>query len=162
MSVITKSSVLLCFFFVVKGLIAKNIHKEMFPVYGGKCSSSKAVQPWLHTFRWWRRGWNGGVEVAETKVKRLLCCRFRRIDKVMEQVYQCWWGICREINIFFQVRILHVLRFISIRDLFTDSPSYISLYVCISNEKPGLIPVFNITRRREVHLWCHLEVLTAT
>jgi hypothetical protein len=29
-----------------KGLNANNIHKEMFPVYGGKCLSRKAVAPW--------------------------------------------------------------------------------------------------------------------
>jgi hypothetical protein len=34
-----------------KGLNAKDIHKEMFPVYGGKCLSRKAVQPWWQTFR---------------------------------------------------------------------------------------------------------------
>jgi hypothetical protein len=34
-------------------------------------------------------------------VKRLLCCGFRRTDKAMGQVYQCWWRICREINVFF-------------------------------------------------------------
>jgi hypothetical protein len=29
-----------------KGLNAKDIHKEMFPVYGGKCLSRKAVHSW--------------------------------------------------------------------------------------------------------------------
>jgi hypothetical protein len=29
-----------------KGLTAKHIHKEMFPVYGGKCLSRKAVHNW--------------------------------------------------------------------------------------------------------------------
>jgi hypothetical protein len=29
--------------------------------------------PRWQTFRWWRRGWNGGAEVAETTVKELLC-----------------------------------------------------------------------------------------
>jgi hypothetical protein len=28
-------------------LSAKDIHKEMFPVYGGKCLSRKAVQNWV-------------------------------------------------------------------------------------------------------------------
>jgi hypothetical protein len=28
----------------VKGLNAKDIHKEIFPVYGGKCSSRKAIR----------------------------------------------------------------------------------------------------------------------
>jgi hypothetical protein len=33
-------------FLLAKGLNAKDIHKEMFPVYGGKCLSRKAVQNW--------------------------------------------------------------------------------------------------------------------
>jgi hypothetical protein len=49
------------------------------------------------TFLWWRRGWNGGAEVAE----RFLCCGFRRGVKKMGQLYQCWWRICREINAIF-------------------------------------------------------------
>jgi hypothetical protein len=59
--------------------------------------------------------------------KRLLCFGFRRTGKAMGQVYQCWWRICREINVFFQVRVSHVLCFMSICDLFTDSPSQLSL-----------------------------------
>jgi hypothetical protein len=30
-----------------------------------------------------------GAEVAETTVKRFLCCGFRRSGKAMGQVYQC-------------------------------------------------------------------------
>jgi hypothetical protein len=30
-----------------KELNAKDIHKEMFPVYGGKCLSHKAVHNWV-------------------------------------------------------------------------------------------------------------------
>jgi hypothetical protein len=30
-----------------KGFNAMNIHKEMFPVYGGKCLSLKAVHNWF-------------------------------------------------------------------------------------------------------------------
>jgi hypothetical protein len=30
-----------------KGLTAKDIHKEIFPVYGGKCLSRKAVHNWV-------------------------------------------------------------------------------------------------------------------
>jgi hypothetical protein len=61
---------------------------------------------------------------SETTVERLLCCGFRRTGKAMGQVYPCWWRICQQINVFSQVRISHVLRFTSICDLFTDSPSY--------------------------------------
>jgi hypothetical protein len=56
--------------------------------------------------------------VAETTVKRLLCCGFRRTDIAMGQVYQCWWRICWEI-IFSPGSRSYVLRFISICDLFT-------------------------------------------
>jgi hypothetical protein len=34
-------------FLWAKGLIAKNIHKEIFPVYGAKCLSRKAFHSWV-------------------------------------------------------------------------------------------------------------------
>jgi hypothetical protein len=37
-------------FLWAKVLNAKDIHKEMFPVYVGKCLSCKAVPPWWQTF----------------------------------------------------------------------------------------------------------------
>jgi hypothetical protein len=40
--VLPKSS-MLCVFFGAKGLCAKDIHKEMFPVYGWKCLLLKVV-----------------------------------------------------------------------------------------------------------------------
>jgi hypothetical protein len=58
--------------------------------------------------------------LLETTVKRLLCCGFRRTGKATGQMYQCW-QICREINVFPQLQISHVLRFISICDLLTYS-----------------------------------------
>jgi hypothetical protein len=36
--------------FVDNKLIAKGIHKEMFPVYCGKCLSPKAVHNWVEKF----------------------------------------------------------------------------------------------------------------
>jgi hypothetical protein len=33
-----------------KGLYVKDIHKEMFPVYGGKCLSHTVVQNWVKKF----------------------------------------------------------------------------------------------------------------
>jgi hypothetical protein len=38
-------------FLWAKGLDEKDIHKEMFPVYGGKCLSHNAVPHWWQTFR---------------------------------------------------------------------------------------------------------------
>jgi hypothetical protein len=38
-------------FLWAKELNTIDIRKEMFPVYGGKCLSRKAVQPWWQIFR---------------------------------------------------------------------------------------------------------------
>jgi hypothetical protein len=88
-----------------KGLNANYINKEMFPVYGGECLWRKEVHNWVVKLS---QGYSEvavdarpGAEVAETTVKRLLCCGFRRSGKAIGQVYQCWWRICREINVFF-------------------------------------------------------------
>jgi hypothetical protein len=40
-----------------------------------------------------------GAEVAETVIKRLLHCGFRRTGKAIGQLYQCWSRICREIKV---------------------------------------------------------------
>jgi hypothetical protein len=92
-----------CAFLWAKGPSAKNIHKEMFPVCGGKYLSRKAVHIWVEKFS---QGHSKvaddarpGAEIAETTVKRLLCCGFRRPGKAIGQVYQCWWRICRETNV---------------------------------------------------------------
>jgi hypothetical protein len=57
----------------------------MFPVYGGKCLSLKAVHNWVEKFS---QGLSKvaydarpGAEVAETTVKRLLCCGFETLVK---------------------------------------------------------------------------------
>jgi hypothetical protein len=44
-----KSSILLCLLWA-KGLNAKDIHEEMFPVYGGKWLSCKVVHNWVEKF----------------------------------------------------------------------------------------------------------------
>jgi transposase-like protein len=49
--VLPKRSILLCVFILwAKGLDAKDIHKEMFPVHGGMCLSHKAVHNWVKKF----------------------------------------------------------------------------------------------------------------
>jgi hypothetical protein len=127
-------------FLWTEGLNAKDIRKEMFHVYGGKCLSLKAVHIWatnvsLVTKRLKRRcgsGWDNNQN---------LCCGFWRTGKAMGQAYQCRWRIFREINVFFfQIRISHVLRFICIYDLFTDSPSYSAI---TSNKGCILLSLFS-------------------
>jgi hypothetical protein len=108
------------FFLWAKWLNAKNINKETFPVYDGKCLSRKAVHKWVEKFSQGRSKVTDDdrpgrpVEIlkeASGSVKRLLCCGFRSTGKEMGQVYQCWWRICREINIFssLEYHMCHVL-----------------------------------------------------
>jgi hypothetical protein len=74
------------------------INKCFLFTMGSVCRVKRFISRW-QTFRWWWRGWNESAEGAETTVKRLLCCGFRRSGKAMGQVYQWWWRICREINV---------------------------------------------------------------
>jgi hypothetical protein len=64
------------FFLSGKGLNAKDIHKEMFPVYGGKCLSRKAVHNCLQKFSEGRSKVadeaRPGTEVAENSQKTLV------------------------------------------------------------------------------------------
>jgi hypothetical protein len=74
-------------FLWTKGLNSNYIHKEMFPVDGGKCLTRKAVHNWVEKFSQRRsKVADDETEVAETTVKRLLCCGFRRTGKAMGQV----------------------------------------------------------------------------
>jgi hypothetical protein len=119
-----------CAFLWAKGLSAKDIHLEISPVYSGKCLSGKAVHSWIEKFSEGSSKVTDdaqpGAHVAETTVRRLLCCWFRCTGKAMGPVQHYWWRICREIH-FIQDRILHVLRFVSICDLFTVSPPYLQI-----------------------------------
>jgi hypothetical protein len=69
-----------CAFLLGKGLNVKNIHEEIFLVYGVKCLSRKAVHNWVGKFSQGRSKIvdeaRAGAEVAETRFKRLPCCGF--------------------------------------------------------------------------------------
>jgi hypothetical protein len=88
----TKEQCSVVCFLWTKGLNAKDVHKEIFPAYGGKCLSCKSVHNWVEKFSQERSNVAGdaqpGAEVAVTTVKRLLRCGFRPTGKAMEQVYQ--------------------------------------------------------------------------
>jgi hypothetical protein len=116
-----------------KRLNAKDIHKEIFPVYAGKCLSRKAVDNCVEKFSQRRSNVaddaRSGEEVAETTAKRLLGCGFRRTGTGVSVLVE---DMSRNKCFLFQVRISHDLRFISICDVFTDSPLYISPIPCNS------------------------------
>jgi hypothetical protein len=75
-----------------KGLKCKDIHKEMFPVYGGKCLSHKAVHNLVEKFSHERSKVadeaRPGAEVAQITVKKLLCLGFRCTGKAIGKMYQ--------------------------------------------------------------------------
>jgi hypothetical protein len=55
----------------VKVLDAKDIHKEMFPVYGGKCLPCKAVHNWVKKLSIWRQTF-ADYEEVEMEVQKWL------------------------------------------------------------------------------------------
>jgi hypothetical protein len=84
------------FFVLAKGINAEDIHKEVLPLYVGKCLSRKAVHNCAS---------NGFTdEEVETEVRNWLRQQSKDCYAVcfngMGQVCQCWWRICREINVF--------------------------------------------------------------
>jgi hypothetical protein len=72
------------------GLNVKDIYKEMFSVYGGKCLSRKAVHNWVEKFCQGRSkvadGARPGAEVAETAVKDFCATGF---DALVVQWDKC-------------------------------------------------------------------------
>jgi hypothetical protein len=75
-----ESSVLLCVFCGRKDSVKKDIHTEMFPVYGGKCLPCKAVHNWVEKFSESclkvADDARPDAEVAEATDKRSLYCGF--------------------------------------------------------------------------------------
>jgi hypothetical protein len=106
-----------------KGLNAKDVHKEMFPVCGRKCLSRKAVYNWVKKFS---QG-HSKVTDDETEMRKWLRqqsedCYAVGLDALVKRWDKCISVV--EKYFFFQFRISHILCFISICHLFTDYPSY--------------------------------------
>jgi hypothetical protein len=80
-----------CVFLWAKGVNAVDIHKEVPPIYGGKCLSCKAVHNWVEKFSQGRYEVADdappGTDATETTAKRLIRCGFRLIGKGMVQVF---------------------------------------------------------------------------
>jgi hypothetical protein len=130
-------------FLWAKGLNAKDIHKEMFPVSGWKCFSRKTVHNLvadvpLTTKRLKRSCGSGWDSSQRASMLRVFAALVKRRDKCINAAKDMLRN-----RSFCEVRMSHVLRFISICDLFTDSPSYIStpphvfLAWCLSNYAQG-------------------------
>jgi hypothetical protein len=109
-----------------KGLNAKDIHKEMLPVYGGKCLSCKAIHIWVEKYG---KRFADDKEV-ETEVQKWLRQQSKDFYAVgFDALVKHWASVSllvedmSRIKCFSQVQISRVIRIMSICDLYTDSPS---------------------------------------
>jgi hypothetical protein len=99
----------------------------MFPVYGGKCLSSKAVHDWVGKFsqRLTKVAKDGrpGADVTETVVRIIFYAA--GFDALLKRRGECInvGGGCREINVLSIFEYQTFLCFVFICDLFGDSPS---------------------------------------
>jgi hypothetical protein len=99
----------------------------MFPVYGGKCLSCKVVHNWVANVSLMTkilRGRCGSVLDNSQKISMLRVSTHWQSNGA--SVSGSVEDMPRNDCFFFQVRISHVLCFISICDLLTDYPSCIS------------------------------------
>jgi hypothetical protein len=106
-----------------KGLNAKDIHKEMFPVYGGKCLSCKAFHNYVQKFSEGRSNVADDARRGHPVQNATKTKTYAAGFDAVRQVYQCWWNICPEINIFLLGSSIKYFAFCIICDLFDGFPS---------------------------------------
>jgi hypothetical protein len=113
-----------CFLWA-KGPNVKDIHKETLPVYGGKSLPRKAVHSWFQKFSQGRSKITVDVRPGRRSLRRkdFYAAGFDELIKRWEKCIGVGGGYVGE-KCFFQVRISHILRFVSVCDLFTDYPTY--------------------------------------
>jgi hypothetical protein len=101
-----------CPLLLAKRLNSKDVNKQTFPVYGGKCFSRKSIHKWVEKRgKYFANDEDDVPKWLRQRVKRLKCCAFRLTSIAMGQIYQCWWRICPEINVIsrFEYHIYYVL-----------------------------------------------------
>jgi hypothetical protein len=144
--------------------------------------SCKAVQNWVEKLSEGRSkvaDARPSAEVAETTVERRLCCGSQRTGKVMGQVYQYSWRICRETNIFsrFEYIVFYVsypfvaylltlnhinniiYLIITLGSTNTSAAFHTGLKqsICVKDEGGGLDELSN--RPRRVVIWMFLMIV---
>jgi hypothetical protein len=89
------------FFLWTKGLNAKGVHKCFLFTGGSVCRVKRFTTRSRNALKDVRKSQMVPDEVRKRLRQHSKDCGFRRTGKAMRQVYQCWWRICREINVFF-------------------------------------------------------------
>jgi hypothetical protein len=126
----------------------------MFPIYIGKCLPRKAVHSWtanvsLMTRRLKRRCWS-----VWDNTKDFYAAGFDALGKRWDKCINVGGGYVEK-SFFSQVRISNRLRFISISDLFTDSPSciYVQIRFVQQSNKIGLTSKIFIPKLPQYRIW---------
>jgi hypothetical protein len=137
-----------CDFMWTKGLNAKDVHKEIFSVYGGKCLSRKAVHSWVANVSL-IRGWNGEV---------------RKWLRQLLRVSTYWWSDGTRVSMLVEDMSRNITRFISTCDVFTDSSSYVWKFIDFYSQLPvdaicGVMACSLVVRYKCFHL--HLQDMRA-
>jgi hypothetical protein len=83
----------------------------VFPVYGGKCLSRKAVHNWVDEFSLGRSKVADDARPGKEMAEATFILWVSTTGKAMGQVYQCWWRNCRDIDVFsrFEYHIFYIL-----------------------------------------------------
>ena len=88
-------------FLWAKDMAAKDIHKEMLPMYGEHCLSvkqSSKTTSFGGTLSWQWRGGMSSVRVVQTATTRILRHRFPRASETVGQVFKFVWRLHWKIN----------------------------------------------------------------
>ena len=90
-------------FLWAKNMEAKDIHKEMLPMYGEHCLSRRAVHNWVQKFSeglsWRSCSWKNSARVVPTATKRIFRRRFPGTCETVGQVFKSVWRLCWKINV---------------------------------------------------------------
>jgi hypothetical protein len=122
---ITEEQCCVVLFLWSKGLNARDIRKEMFPVYGGKCGVKRFTSGSGNSLNDVRKSQMMPDQVRKWLRQQSKDFYAADFDALVKRRYKCikvGGGYVEKQVFFFQVPISHVLRFMFICDLFTHSP----------------------------------------
>jgi hypothetical protein len=112
----------------LKDLMQRIFIKKCFLFTVGSVCRVKRFTTGCLKFSWWRRGWNGGAEMAETSQKSSMLRVSTQWQSYGTSVSMLTEDMSRNKCFFPQSSNIIILRFISIFDLCTDSPSHNDSY----------------------------------
>jgi hypothetical protein len=152
--ILPKSWVLLCFFFCGKkdSMQKRNIYCLRWEsvVWSG---SQLGRETW-QTFRWWRRGWNGSAQVAETTVKGFYAADFDALVKRWDKCISVGGGYVEKSG----SNMAYFTFYIHFWPIYSDPPSY-DLGLCNLLHISSLLIVFLRMSLSNIHFTSYVLCL---